>query len=46
MIRSVATRPKYRVKTRPSRAAKERRIEGKKKRGDIKKTRGNVRGDE
>ncbi len=46
MLRGAATRPKFRVKTRPSRAAKERRIEGKKKRGDLKKTRGNVRGDE
>ena len=46
MLRGAATRPKFRVKTRPSRAAKERRIEGKKKRGDLKRTRGNVRGDE
>ena len=46
MISASATRPKFRVKTRPSRAAKVRRIEGKKKRGDLKKTRGNVRGDE
>ena len=46
MLRGAATRPKFRVKTRPSRAAKERRIEGKKKRGDLKKTRENVRGEE
>ena len=46
MIRASATRPKFRVKTRPSRAAKERRIVGKKKRGDLKKTRGNVHRDE
>ncbi len=45
MIRGAATRPKFRVKTRPSRAAKERRIEGKKKRGDLKRTRGNVHDD-
>ncbi len=33
-------RPAYRVETRPSRAAKAKRIEGKKARGQIKKARG------
>ncbi len=46
MIRGAATRPKFRVKTRPSRAAKARRIEGKKRRGNLKRTRGTVRGDD
>lgn len=38
--------PKKRVATRPSRAAKERRIEAKKREGVIKAKRGRVRGDE
>lgn len=46
MIRAAATPPKYRVKTRPSRAAKARRVEGKKRRGQVKRMRGPVRGDE
>lgn len=42
LIRIAAAKPKLRKKTRPSRAAKEKRIEGKKRRGGIKKMR-NVR---
>lgn len=36
LILSALHRPKYRVPTRPSRGAKERRLEGKKKRADVK----------
>ena len=39
LIRKAAEKPKPRKKTRPSLAAKERRIEGKKKRGVTKKMR-------
>lgn len=39
LIRKSAEKPKPRKKTRPSLAAKERRIEGKKQRGDVKKMR-------
>jgi ribosome-associated protein len=39
LIRQAAQRPKSRKKTKPSRAAKERRIEGKKQRGEVKKMR-------
>jgi len=38
--------PKKRVPTKPSKAARKRRIEGKNRRGAIKRTRGRVRGDE
>jgi ribosome-associated protein len=40
LIRQAAQRPKLRKKTKPSRAAKERRIEGKKQRGKVKQMRG------
>jgi len=40
LIRQATQRPKPRKKTKPSRAAKERRIEGKKQRGKVKKMRG------
>ncbi len=40
LIRQAAQRPKPRKKTRPSKAAKEKRIESKKQRGKIKKMRG------
>jgi len=44
MIREAAAKPKYRVKTRPSRAAKKRRLDSKTKRGQLKRTRsGKVR---
>jgi len=39
LIRAAAERPKPRRKTKPSRAAKERRIEGKKRRSEVKKMR-------
>lgn len=39
LIRQATQRPKPRKKTKPSRAAKERRIEGKKQRGEVKKMR-------
>lgn len=42
LIRKAAEKPKPRKKTRPSLAAKERRIEGKKERGEIKKMRRTV----
>ena len=45
MIRVAATPPKFRRKTRPSRAAKTRRLEGKKRRSVLKRTRGAVRED-
>ncbi len=46
LIRLAAQRPKPRKKTKPSRAAKERRIEGKKQRGEVKKMRGTTHSDE
>lgn len=42
LIRQATQKPKPRRKTKPSRAAKEKRIEGKKQRGNIKKMRGAV----
>jgi ribosome-associated protein len=39
MIRDAAARPKFRVKTRPSQAAKKRRLDSKAKRGRLKRTR-------
>ncbi len=42
LIRDAATPPKPRKPTRPSRAAKRRRMETKKKRGNLKKARGKV----
>ncbi|HRQ35726.1 MAG TPA: alternative ribosome rescue aminoacyl-tRNA hydrolase ArfB [Chiayiivirga sp.] len=38
--------PRKRVPTRPTRASKERRIEGKKRRADIKQGRGRLRGED
>jgi ribosome-associated protein len=46
LVRRAAVRPKVRRKTRPSGAAKERRIETKVRRGRIKAARGPVRGEE
>jgi len=40
LIRHAAEKPKPRKKTKPSKAAKERRIESKKQRGETKKMRG------
>ncbi|WP_417316920.1 alternative ribosome rescue aminoacyl-tRNA hydrolase ArfB [Emcibacter sp.] len=42
LIREATVVPKTRRPTKPSRAAKARRIEGKKKRGGVKKTRAKV----
>lgn len=39
LIAEAATRPKYRVATRPGRAAKARRVDTKTKRGSVKKLR-------
>jgi ribosome-associated protein len=39
LIREAARKPKPRKKTKPTAAAKERRIENKKKRGEVKKAR-------
>jgi ribosome-associated protein len=39
LIRSAAVTPKYRVKTKPTKAAKERRLKAKGQRGAIKKLR-------
>jgi ribosome-associated protein len=47
MVREVAAPPKKRVATRPGRAAKERRLGDKKRRAEVKRTRGRVgRGDD
>lgn len=40
LIREASHKPKPRKATRPSRAARERRLESKKQRGDIKRARG------
>ncbi len=42
LIKSVAVSRKKRVATKPSRAAKQRRLEGKSKRGQVKRLRGKV----
>jgi ribosome-associated protein len=39
MVRDAATPPKPRIKTKPTRASKERRVDGKKRRSDVKKMR-------
>ncbi len=39
LIQAATVVPKKRIKTKPSRASKERRVEGKKKRSDVKKMR-------
>jgi len=43
LIRQATVQPKSRRKTKPSRAAKVRRLEGKKHRGAVKQMRGRVR---
>jgi ribosome-associated protein len=45
LIREAAVRPVKRVATRPTRASKTRRLEGKKRRADVKGMRGRVRED-
>lgn len=42
LIRKAAEKPKPRRKTRPTRRSKERRLEGKRQRGETKRTRGVV----
>ena len=42
LIAAAAERPKYRVKTRPSLAAKRRRVDSKVRRGETKRGRGQV----
>jgi ribosome-associated protein len=43
LIRRAAVRPKPRKRTKPTRASKERRLDGKRHRGQTKKRRGRVR---
>jgi ribosome-associated protein len=40
LLKEASIRPKARIKTRPTRASQVRRVEGKVKRGAVKKTRG------
>jgi len=42
LIEEAAIEPKPRIKTRPTRASKERRLDGKTRRSDVKKGRGRV----
>lgn len=42
LVRKAAQKPKPRKKTKPSAAAKERRIESKKRRGNVKQMRGRI----
>ena len=44
LVDAALVRPEKRVKTKPSKAAKARRVEGKKARGSVKALRGRVRG--
>jgi ribosome-associated protein len=46
LVREARIEPKVRRATRPTRASKERRLEGKQKRGDVKKARGRIRGED
>lgn len=46
LIQKATERPRPRKKTRPTRASQQRRIEGKRIRGDTKRLRGKVRPDE
>jgi ribosome-associated protein len=46
LIRRALVRPKKRTKTRPSRAAKGRRLESKKRRAQTKRGRGRMHGDD
>ncbi len=46
MIAEAAIAPKTRVPTRPSRAARQRRMDKKTQRSSVKRTRGRVRGDD
>lgn len=42
LLAEAAKEPKFRIKTRPTKASKERRLEGKTRRSDVKKRRGRV----
>jgi ribosome-associated protein len=46
LLTEAAIAPKYRRPTRPTRASKERRLDGKQNRSRIKQSRGRVRGDD
>ena len=46
LVRRALVRPKARRRTKPSRAAKARRIDVKKRRGETKRVRGRYRGDD
>lgn len=46
VIRAATVAPKKRVPTRPTRAARERRLQGKKRRGQVKQRRGRAWSDE
>ena len=46
LIKAAAIKPKYRRKTRPTKASKVRRVEAKKRRSTIKSARGRVRSDD
>ena len=45
LLEKALVKPKKRFKTKPSRASRERRLEGKSRRSDIKSMRGRVRND-
>ena len=46
LIRQAAVRPKRRRRTRPTRASRERRIQTKRRRSEVKRARGRYSGDE
>ena len=46
LLRRASIRPRRRRKTKPSAAAKERRVQAKHRRGETKRARGKIRGDE
>jgi ribosome-associated protein len=45
LLEKSLVKPKRRIATKPSKAAKQRRLDGKKTRSDVKKTRGRVTGE-
>ncbi len=46
LIKQAAVPPKVRIRTKPSKASKQRRLDDKRQRGKTKKLRGSVKGDE
>ena len=46
VIRAALVRPKKRTKTKPTRASRQKRLDAKRRRSQIKNTRGRVRGDD